>query len=131
MAPIKTANSPAIDISLGIGPILSSFPNCKSLAARWFSARGDSSCVPPKECSRLKTTSVHVAQCDCGTVHVTVGPVSVALDTQALRRLRDLVGAAIDKIDSAAEAPNELEQPKPILPHLWHLAVRKVMKPKH
>jgi hypothetical protein len=70
----------------------------------------------------------HVAQCDCGTVHVTVGPVSVALDTQALRRLRDLVGAAIEKIDSAAEAP---EQPKPILPHLSHLAMRKVMKLKH
>ena len=73
----------------------------------------------------------HVAQCDCGTVHVTVGPVSVALDTQALRRLRDLVGAAIEKIDSAAEAPEQLEQPKPILPHLSHLAIRKVMKLKH
>ena len=70
----------------------------------------------------------HVAECDCGTVHVTVGPVSVALDAQALRRLRDLLGVAIEKLDAA---PNELSEPKPILPHFSHLVMRKVMKLKH
>ncbi len=67
-----------------------------------------------------------VAECDCGTLHVTVGPVSVAIDAQALRRLHDLLGAAIHKLDSA-ELPGQ--------EHLnWrssHLALRKVLKIKH
>lgn len=33
----------------------------------------------------------HVAQCGCGTLHVSVGPVSVALDAKALRRLHELL----------------------------------------
>jgi ketosteroid isomerase-like protein len=32
----------------------------------------------------------HIAVCDCGTLHVTFGPVSYALDSQALRRLHQL-----------------------------------------
>ena len=67
-----------------------------------------------------------VAECGCGTLHVTVGPVSVAVDAQALRRLHDLLGTAVDKLDSA-ELPGQ--------EHLnWrssHLALRKVLKIKH
>jgi len=66
-----------------------------------------------------------VAECGCGTLHVTVGPVSVAVDAQALRRLHDLLGAAIDKLDSAELAGDHLS---------WrssHLALRKVLKIKH
>jgi hypothetical protein len=58
----------------------------------------------------------HVAECNCGTLHVTVGPMTVSLDTQALRRLHDMLGNAIDRLDSAPEV--ELTQPKPVLPPL-------------
>jgi len=70
----------------------------------------------------------HVAECECGTLHVTVGPMSVALDGKALRRLHELLGHAIEKLDSESE---ELAQPKPVLPHFSHLSMRKVMKIKH
>jgi hypothetical protein len=67
-----------------------------------------------------------VAECGCGTLHVTVGPVSVAVDAQALRRLHELLGAAIDKLNSAAFPARERLS--------WqssHLALRKVLKIKH
>jgi hypothetical protein len=67
----------------------------------------------------------HVAECECGTIQVTVGPVSVALDAQALRRLHDLLGAAIEKVEAG-----ELAQPKPLLLHSSHLALKKVLKIK-
>jgi hypothetical protein len=71
----------------------------------------------------------HVAECDCGPLHVTFGPVSVALDSQALRHLHDILANAIDRLDTTRE--DELAQPKPLLPHFSHLAMRKVMKIKH
>ena len=70
----------------------------------------------------------HVAQCECGTLHVTVGPMSVALDAKALRRLHELIGTAIENLESDSE---ELSQPKSVLPHFSHLSMRKVMKIKH
>lgn len=70
----------------------------------------------------------HVAQCGCGTLHVSVGPVSVALDAKALRRLHELLGTAVERLDSGAE---ELEQPKPLLMHSSHLSLRKVLRIKH
>jgi hypothetical protein len=66
-----------------------------------------------------------VAECGCGTLHVTVGPVSVAVDAQALRRLHDMLGAALDKLDSA-----ELSGPEPLSWRSSHLALRKVLKIK-
>ena len=54
-----------------------------------------------------------VAQCECGTVDVTIGPVSVALDAHSLHRLGDLVTEAIHKADSA-----EAAQPESLLPFL-------------
>jgi hypothetical protein len=76
----------------------------------------------------LSVSSSYVAECNCGTLHVTFGPVSYALDSEALRRLHELLGAAIQRLDSA---PDKLSQPKPILPHFSHLAMRRVMKIKH
>jgi uncharacterized protein YunC (DUF1805 family) len=70
----------------------------------------------------------HVAECGCGTLHVTVGPVSVALDAKALRRLHELLAAAIERLDSEGE---ELAQPKPLVMHSSHLALRKVLRIKH
>jgi hypothetical protein len=45
----------------------------------------------------------HVAECACGTLHVTVGPMRVALDGKALRRLHELLGTAIEKLESDSE----------------------------
>ena len=70
----------------------------------------------------------HVAECDCGTIHLTIGPVSVALDTESLRRLHAMLGAAIERLESASD---DLAQPKPVLMHSSHLALKKVMKLKH
>ena len=67
-----------------------------------------------------------VAECGCGTLHVTVGPVSVAVDAQALRRLHELLGAALDKLNSA-----ELLTPENLSWQSSHLALRKVLKIKH
>ena len=44
----------------------------------------------------------HVAECDCGTIHVTVGPVSVALNQNALRRLRDLLTSAAERLPASS-----------------------------
>lgn len=67
-----------------------------------------------------------VAECGCGTLHVTVGPVSVAVDGQALRRLHELLGAAIAKLNSA-----EFITPQNINWPSSHLSVRKVVRIKH
>jgi hypothetical protein len=69
-----------------------------------------------------------VAECDCGTIHVTVGPVSIALDSHALRQLHGMVGSAIERLDSAS-----LESPKhrTTLTHSSHLALTKILKIKH
>jgi hypothetical protein len=45
----------------------------------------------------------NVSECDCGTVHVTVGPVSVALSAHALRRLEGLLAAALQRLSSSSE----------------------------
>lgn len=70
----------------------------------------------------------HITECGCGTVHVTVGPVTLALDSQALRHLHELVGAAITQQEAAVE---ELILPKHSLVRSSHLAMRKVLKIKH
>ncbi len=68
----------------------------------------------------------HVAECNCGTIHLTVGPVSMALDAHALRRLHELLGTAIQTLDSEDPA-----QHKPLFLHSSHLALRKVLKLKN
>jgi hypothetical protein len=68
----------------------------------------------------------HVAECACGTIHLAIGPVSVALDSNALRRLLEMVGAAIHKADS-----NEIAESESVFSHSSHLALSKVMKLKH
>ena len=70
----------------------------------------------------------HVAECECGTIHVSVGPVSVALDSQAHRRLHGMLGSAIERLDHKAE---ELLRREPLWTHSSHLALRKVVKIKH
>ena len=70
----------------------------------------------------------HVMECGCGTMHVSVGPVSLALDARALRRLHEMIGTAIARIDSMSD---DVEQPSGMLVHTSHLELRKVMKLKH
>lgn len=73
----------------------------------------------------------HVAECGCGTLHVTVGPVSLSLDSQALRRLHEMLGNAIAQMESDSRSNRELTEHKSLLMHSSHLALRKVMKLKH
>jgi hypothetical protein len=67
-----------------------------------------------------------VAACDCGTVHVSIGPVSVALDSHSLRHLHDMLGSAVHKIEAM-----ENGEPESIFFHSAHFESRKVMKLKH
>jgi len=49
----------------------------------------------------------HVAECDCGTIHLTVGAISVALSVEALRRLERLLAAAHTRLASPPERAAE------------------------
>jgi hypothetical protein len=68
----------------------------------------------------------HIAECGCGTVHVTIGPVSVALDAHSLIRLNNLLGAAVAKAHST-----EIAEPESIFFHTSHFESKKVLKLKH
>jgi len=70
----------------------------------------------------------HVLECACGTVHVNVGPISVALDRNAMRRLHDMLGAAIARLDAA---PDEFERPERFTTHAAHLEFLKTLNLKH
>ena len=67
-----------------------------------------------------------VAQCGCGSVHVTVGPVSVALDSDTLQKLHRLLGAAIQRIES-----DQLTETESVYEHSSRLALRRVVKLKY
>jgi hypothetical protein len=67
-----------------------------------------------------------VPEYGCATIHVTAGPMSVSIDTHAFRRLQEMLGAAIEKQDSA-----ELASPESFCQPSSHLSIRKVMKIKH
>jgi hypothetical protein len=67
-----------------------------------------------------------VAACDCGTVHVSIGPVSVALDSHSLRNLHNLLGSAVHKMEAMEDG-----QPESIFFHSAHFESRKVLKLKH
>jgi len=70
----------------------------------------------------------HVMECGCGTLHVNVGPFSVALERRSLRKLHEMLGAAIARMDSACD---EINQPERSMAHASHLELRKVIKLKH
>ena len=74
----------------------------------------------------------HVAECGCGAVHVTVGPVTVALDSNALRRLHELLGEAIDRQEASWAEPT-VSASAPDSAHFGasHLALKKGLKIKH
>ncbi len=84
-----------------------------------------------KEFLAVQENFGHVAECGCGTIHLTVGPVTLSLDSEALRRLHDMVGNAITQMESDTHDSHELTEHKSLLMHSSHLAVRKVMKLKH
>jgi len=70
----------------------------------------------------------HVMECGCGTLHVTVGPVTLAVDARALRTLYDMLGEAISTTDTADV---EIHRSQQLPVHTSHLAVKKVLKVKH
>jgi hypothetical protein len=45
----------------------------------------------------------HVTECDCGSIQMRVGPVTLALDENALRRLHEMVTEAVGKLDAASD----------------------------
>ena len=45
----------------------------------------------------------HVLECDCGSIQMRVGPVTLALDESALRRLHEMVTEAVGKLDAASD----------------------------
>jgi len=73
----------------------------------------------------------HVAECGCGTLHVTVGPVSLSLDGDALRRLHEMLGNAISQLESESQHHQGATEPRSPLLHSSHFALRKVVKLKH
>lgn len=52
----------------------------------------------------------HVAECDCGTIHLTVGAISVTANVEALLRLEQLLGAALTRLSSPPEGVTEDSQ---------------------
>jgi hypothetical protein len=70
----------------------------------------------------------HVVECGCGTLHVGVGPVSLALDLRSLEKLHEMLGAALARIASPSD---EVESPVGTLVHGSHFELRKVMRLKH
>ncbi|HTQ60473.1 MAG TPA: hypothetical protein VMI32_09635 [Candidatus Solibacter sp.] len=70
----------------------------------------------------------HIVECGCGTIHLTIGPVTVALDARSLRSLHKMVGQALERMDSL---PGELPKPDALTMHESHLAIRKVVKLKY
>jgi hypothetical protein len=65
-----------------------------------------------------------VTQCGCGSIHLSVGPVSVAVDSATLRKLHQMLEAALEHADS-----DDLRQLTSA--EHSHLAVRRVVKLKH
>ena len=45
----------------------------------------------------------HVVECDCGSIQMRVGPVTLALDECALRRLHEMVTEAVCSLDAASD----------------------------
>lgn len=45
----------------------------------------------------------HVVECDCGSIQMRVGPVTLALDECALRRLHEMVTEAVCRLDAASD----------------------------
>ena len=45
----------------------------------------------------------HVVECDRGSIQMRVGPVTLALDESALRRLHEMVTEAVGKLDAASD----------------------------
>jgi hypothetical protein len=69
----------------------------------------------------------HVVECGCGTIHMTIGPVTVSLDSKSLRTLHEMLGTAIENENMSIGI---LEEAEPLL-HSTHFAIKKVVKLKH
>ncbi len=71
----------------------------------------------------------HVMECGCGTLHVGVGPVSVALDAASLRKLQEMLSVALMRL---AALPHEMEMSDGnVAVHSSHFELRKVVKFRH
>jgi hypothetical protein len=70
----------------------------------------------------------HVLECDCGSIQMRVGPVTLALDENALRRLHEMVTEAVGKLD---EALDKSVQDDPLLMGSVRSAWAKLSRTRH
>jgi hypothetical protein len=70
----------------------------------------------------------HVVECDCGSIQMRVGPVTIALDESALRRLHEMVTEAVGKLDAASD---RAVQDDPLTAQAVRLAWSKISRVRH
>lgn len=70
----------------------------------------------------------HVLECDCGSIQMRVGPVTLALDESALRRLHEMVTEAVGKLDAASDKSMQDDQ---LVSQSVRLAWGKISRTRH
>jgi hypothetical protein len=70
----------------------------------------------------------HVLECDCGSIQMRVGPVTLALDECALRRLHEMVTEAVGKLDAVSE---KSVQDDPLVSQSVRAAWGKISRTRH
>ena len=70
----------------------------------------------------------HVLECDCGSIQMRVGPVTLALDENALRRLHEMVTEAVGKLDEASDKSVEND---PLVKRSLSGAWARISKTRH
>ena len=74
----------------------------------------------------------HVVECDCGSIQMRVGPVTLALDEAALRRLHEMVSEAVGRLDAASEqASDRAVQEDPLMAQSMQAAWKKLSRTRH
>ena len=74
----------------------------------------------------------HVLECDCGSIQMRVGPVTLALDEAALRRLHEMVTEAVGRLDAASEQSLDREvQDDPLMARSMQSAWKKISRTRH
>ena len=74
----------------------------------------------------------HVLECDCGSIQMRVGPVTLALDEAALRRLHEMVTEAVSRLDGAAEqSMDRAVREDSLMPRSMQSAWKKISRTRH
>ena len=74
----------------------------------------------------------HVLECDCGSIQMRVGPVTLALDEAALRRLHEMVTEAVSRLDAASDRSiDQAVQEDSLMARSMQTAWKKISRTKH